>query len=289
VPAGGRNRPGVRLVTHELGDQARPPLLFLHALGIGTSGRYVAEIAPLLRRRVIGVDAPGFGDTPAVDPDGYALSAYLPRLVEVLDALGLERTAVMGHSWGGLLACHLAAAVPERLSALALLDSGPLDYADQPGVDPDLPLEAWIERAGGARWQWPSRDAFLAELREDATRTTPAYEQAVLAGMVEADGSLRGPSPEVRGAVYRVLAGTRASEAWPAIDAAGIPTLLVYATEPPDRRAENEKGAERLCAAIRAAEAVPLPGAGHDLIADAGPALASIVADWLDERHPLEA
>ena len=39
------------LAFHELGDPAHPPLVFLHALGVGTSGRYVSEIAPLLRRR----------------------------------------------------------------------------------------------------------------------------------------------------------------------------------------------------------------------------------------------
>jgi pimeloyl-ACP methyl ester carboxylesterase len=241
----------VSLVAHELGDPTAAPLVFLHALGVGTSGRYVAEVAPLLRRRVIGVDAPGFGGTPGLSVEEYGTDRYVPE--------------------------------PERVSAIALLDSGHLDYADQPGVDPELPLEAWVERAAGQTWRWPSREAFLAELREDAARTTPAYEQAVLAGMVEEpDGSVRGPAPEVRGAVYKALAGTRATAVWPAIDAAGIPTLLVYATEPPERAAENEAGAERLRASIGRAETVPLPGATHDVIADAGPALAVLVADWLD-------
>jgi pimeloyl-ACP methyl ester carboxylesterase len=275
----------VSLVAHELGDPAAPPLVFLHALGVGTSGHYAAEMAPLLRRRVIGVDAPGFAGTPGLPVEEYETDRYVPRLVALLDELGVERAAVMGHSWGGLIALHLAAAEAERISAIVLLDSGHLDYPDQPGVDPELPLEAWVERAAGQTWRWPSREAFLAELREDAVRTTPAYEQAVLAGMVEEpDGSVRGPAPEVRGAVYKALAGTRASAAWPSIDAAGIPTLLVYATEPLERAAENEGGAERLCAAIRGARSVALPGATHDVIADAGPALAVLVADWLDAR-----
>ncbi len=273
------------IATHELGDPSAPPLVFLHALGIGTSGRYVSEIAPLLRRRVVGVDAPGFGSSPPLAPEEYELEPYLQLVRGVLDGLGLARTAVMGHSWGGLVACHLAAADPERVSALVLLDSGHLDYPDQPGVDPDLPLEAWVERVSRVRWRWPSRDAFLEELREDATRITPEYEEAVLAGLVEEpDGSLRGPTPEVRGSVYRALARERSSLAWPAIDTAGIPTLLVYATEPADRAAGNAAGAERLVQAVRSADAVPLPGAGHDVIADGGPALARIVADWLDVR-----
>jgi pimeloyl-ACP methyl ester carboxylesterase len=129
----------------------------------------------------------------------------------------------------------------------------------------------------------PSRDAFLADLREDAKRMSPEYESAVLAGMVEEpDGSLHSARPEVRGAVYSAFARARATDAWPAIDAAGIPTLLVYATEPPQQAAQNEAGAKRLDAAIGSATVIPLSGAGHDLIADAGPALAAIVADWLD-------
>jgi pimeloyl-ACP methyl ester carboxylesterase len=273
------------LVWHELGDPAAPPLLFLHALGVGTSGRYVAEMAPLLRRRVIGIDAPGFAGTPGLSVAEYSVDRYVPRLVALLDELGVKRTAVMGHSWGGLVALYLAAAEPERMSAVVLLDSGHNDYPDQPGIDPELPHESWVERAAQQPWRWPSREAFLAELRADATRTTPAYEEAVLAGMVEEpDGSVRGPAPEVRGAVYKALAGTRASAAWPAVDAAGIPTLLVYATEPPEAAASNEAGAERLRDAIRGAEAVALRGTTHDVIGDAGPELAVLVADWLDAR-----
>jgi len=272
------------LATHELGDPVRPPLVFLHALGVGTSGRYVAEIAPLLRRRVVGVDGAGFGASPALEPAGYALDSYVPLLLAVLDELGLERTALMGHSWGGLVACHVAAAAPDRISALVLLDSGHLDYRDQPGVDPDKPLDVWIEEASARQWSWLSGAAFLADLREDARLMTPEYEAAVLAGMVvEPDGSVHGAPPEVRGAVYSALARSRATDAWPAIDAARIPTLLVYATEPPEQAAVNLDGAERLRSAIGSATVVPLPGAAHDLIGEAGPALAAIVADWLDE------
>jgi pimeloyl-ACP methyl ester carboxylesterase len=273
----------VTLAAHELGDADRPPLVFLHALGVGTSGRYVSEMAPLLRRRVIGVDGAGFADSPPLEAAEYEFGAYVPRLVRLLDDLGLELTAVMGHSWGGVLACHVAAAVPERVDALVLLDSGHLDYRDQPGIDPDLPLEDWIESARARQWTWQSHDAFLADVREDATRMTPELEAAVLAGMNEgADGSLRAASPEVRGAVYRALAQARSSETWPAIDVAGIPTLLLYATEPAERATENEAGAQRLQEAIRTAEAVPVAGVGHDLIADAGPEIAVLIADWLD-------
>ena len=275
------------LAAHELGDPGRPPLVFFHALGIATSGQYVSEMAPLLRRRVLGVDGAGFGASPPLEADEYELPAYVPRVVELFDELGLERTAVMGHSWGGVLACHVAAAAPERVSALVLLDSGHLDYGDMPDVDPDLPLEGWIENAKARQWTWPSREAFLADVREGAPRMTPELEAAVLAGMAEQpDGSLRAAPAELRGTVHRAIARARSTAMWPAIDAAGIPTLLLYATEPPELAGEGEEGAQRLRAAIRTAETVPIPGAGHDLIADAGPAIAVLIADWLDASCP---
>jgi pimeloyl-ACP methyl ester carboxylesterase len=81
----------VTLATHELGDPAAPPLVFLHALGVGTSGRYVSEIAPLLRRRVIGVDGAGFGASPALEWTGYELDSYVSRLIDLLDELASSK------------------------------------------------------------------------------------------------------------------------------------------------------------------------------------------------------
>jgi pimeloyl-ACP methyl ester carboxylesterase len=83
------------LAAHELDDPQRPPLFFLHALGVGTSGRYVSAMAPLLRRRVLGVDGAGFGDSPAVEPAEYELASYMSRMIALLDAVGLERVALM--------------------------------------------------------------------------------------------------------------------------------------------------------------------------------------------------
>jgi pimeloyl-ACP methyl ester carboxylesterase len=127
----------------------------------------------------------------------------------------------------------------------------------------------------------------VARLPRRAAGGRDADDARVRAGLARRDGGgprrlFHGPTPEVRGAVYCALARARSSEAWPTIDVDRIPTLLVYATEPADRAAENEAGAQRLVRAIGSAEAVPLPGSGHDVIADGGPALAEIVADWLD-------
>jgi pimeloyl-ACP methyl ester carboxylesterase len=53
--------------------------------------------------------------------------------VSLVDALGIERAAFVGHSRGAMIGARLAAAAPGRLSALVLLDAGYGDAAEQPG------------------------------------------------------------------------------------------------------------------------------------------------------------
>jgi pimeloyl-ACP methyl ester carboxylesterase len=49
---------------------------------------------------------------------GASVEAHVADAIAVLDVLGVERAWVIGHSWGGYLAMHVAAAYPERLAAL---------------------------------------------------------------------------------------------------------------------------------------------------------------------------
>jgi len=73
--------------------------------------------------RFVRLDLPGFGVTdrrlcPPVDARRRA-----PFVVEVADALGIDRFAVMGHSLGGALALEIAAEHPDRVTGLALVAS----------------------------------------------------------------------------------------------------------------------------------------------------------------------
>jgi pimeloyl-ACP methyl ester carboxylesterase len=74
-------------------------------------------------RRVIRFDLPGFGLTgPAPDND-YRMAAYVRFVVSVLDALGVRRAVVAGNSLGGGIAWHVAAAHPDRVARLILVDA----------------------------------------------------------------------------------------------------------------------------------------------------------------------
>ena len=56
---------------------------------------------------------------------------------ELLDRFALKHTVLVGHSFGGMLACEIAAAMPERVSKLVLIDPAGL-YRD------DIPVKNWM-------------------------------------------------------------------------------------------------------------------------------------------------
>ena len=112
-------RLGSEVRVQELGSGA--PVVFLH--GASTSGTSWASLAALLPDiRCLIVDRPGTGlSAPWVDPirDAAALKTVARHfLPELLDALGLDRVAVIATSFGGLFAFHGALAAPGRVSRI---------------------------------------------------------------------------------------------------------------------------------------------------------------------------
>lgn len=87
-------------------------------------------------RRVVRCDLRGFGGTPAPDRP-YNDAEDVLRL---LDALGVERAALVGSSFGGRVAVEVAARWPGRVGALVLLCSG------LPGYEPSAALRAFGAR-----------------------------------------------------------------------------------------------------------------------------------------------
>jgi 3-oxoadipate enol-lactonase len=96
-----------------------PPVLMVHGLG-GTSNFYQVQTEALADRfQVIRVDSAGAGRSPLAD--NISISSHADDLVAVLDQLGADAPAVVGHSMGTLVVRDLAARYPERVSRLALL------------------------------------------------------------------------------------------------------------------------------------------------------------------------
>jgi pimeloyl-ACP methyl ester carboxylesterase len=113
------------LPAHHLTAGEGPPLVLLHALG--ESALDWRWVLPALARthRVYAPDLPGFGYS--AKPSADYSPAFFTRFVSAyLDALGLDRTALVGNSIGGLAALRLALSEPARITALGLVASAGL-------------------------------------------------------------------------------------------------------------------------------------------------------------------
>lgn len=73
---------------------------------------------PLAGLDTVAIDLPGFGATPP-PPEAWGSAEYAAALEPVLDEL-IAPTVVVGHSFGGRVALHLAACAPGRVGALVL-------------------------------------------------------------------------------------------------------------------------------------------------------------------------
>jgi pimeloyl-ACP methyl ester carboxylesterase len=117
---------GGRLATYRLGaapEHGAPLVLAIHGITSTSrtwlaTGRALAERATLLA-----VDLRGRGRS-AVLPPAVGLDAHVRDMVAVLDAAGLGRAVVVGHSLGAYIAARLATSHPERVASLVLVDGG---------------------------------------------------------------------------------------------------------------------------------------------------------------------
>lgn len=150
------------LAVAEYGDPDGPPVLAIH--GITASSRTWPALARLLPEvRLIAPDLRGRGRSNAVHED-FGLGRQRDDMRAVLDVLGLEEVVVAGHSMGGFVALLLAAAEPQRVREVVLIDGG-LPLAPPPGVDLDQLLALSPEALLGPAFArltrvFPSREEY---------------------------------------------------------------------------------------------------------------------------------
>lgn len=183
-----------------------PPVLLLH--GFPETHVCWQQTAPRLSaaHRVVATDLRGYGasQAPAGGPrgEGYSKREMAGELVELMDALGHERFAVIGHDRGARVAFRLTLDHPERVTRAALLNIVPtVDQFERMGAGPSLGYWPWFllaqpapfpERMIGADPDgflhhvfatWTSRpDAITAESRDAYRRAlTPPTIAAMCA------------------------------------------------------------------------------------------------------------
>jgi 4,5:9,10-diseco-3-hydroxy-5,9,17-trioxoandrosta-1(10),2-diene-4-oate hydrolase len=111
-----------------------PAAILLHGASLGSSADvWRRNLAPLAGHgiRVIAYDQPGFGLTD--DPPEWGLGFRTSFILKFMDALGLDRASLVGHSQAGAMAVDLALSHPDRVSRVVVLGTGSLlpPLADQ--------------------------------------------------------------------------------------------------------------------------------------------------------------
>ncbi|MGB7923693.1 MAG: alpha/beta hydrolase [Pyrinomonadaceae bacterium] len=114
---------GVRLHYAEQGDPSAHPIILLH--GYTDSWLSFSGVLPRLAAtyRVYALDQRGHGDSDRPEDGAYTFDDYAADVVAFMDAMGLERASLVGHSMGSMVAQRVALNAPQRVARLILIAS----------------------------------------------------------------------------------------------------------------------------------------------------------------------
>jgi pimeloyl-ACP methyl ester carboxylesterase len=242
-----------------------PPTLLLH--GIGNYGRYWDFFADAVagRLRLVATDARGHGES-GRPVDGYTPDEFVADALAVLNALAIERALVVGHSMGGTHGIRLAAAHPDRVERLVVVDAGP------------EPMREGAERARRLSLERPERFEYADEALAYLRRTSPGYSEEVYANRMrwlfkEDAGDFVWRSS--RDALASIMS-SRGSDLSEALRAVRCPVLVVRGTKSNVLSADV---AERMVKSLADGSLVELE-AGHNVALDRPKELAEAVIEF---------
>ena len=247
--------------THGSGE----PVLLIMGLGSNAYGWY--RTIPWLSEsyQAIAFDNRGTGRSDC--PEGaYSIAAMAADAAAVLDAVGHPTAHVVGASLGGMIAQRFALAYPERLRSLVLVCTTP---GGANAVPPGGDVTAALVQGGEDPSTVYRRNAWFLYGEDTRTRHPERIEE---------DLEHRARIPTSPAGYMGQLMAAMGHDAWDGLPSIAVPTLVVHGDA--DLLVPTENG--RLIAGrIPRAELELIPGAGHMLQADAGPAVQSAFLSFL--------
>ena len=127
---------GLGVNVHDQGSGR--PVVLIHGSGPGVSAwaNWRLVIPSLAKEfRVIAPDMAGFGYTDRPAGFTYSKAAWIKQVIDVFDALGLEKADLVGNSFGGAIALATAIQHPDRVGRLVLMGSVGLSFPITHGLD----------------------------------------------------------------------------------------------------------------------------------------------------------
>lgn len=176
----------VRLAFHDVGTGA--PVLLLHGCPFGSFvwRRVMRELGAT--HRCIAPDLLGLGDTETPPNADWSLRAQASAIVSLLDALGIERTHVLGHDHGGALAQVLASEHAERIDRLVLCDAEAYDNWPSAEERPFVRVTQLPIVGDLVLWLWARRSVLRATLvQAKAVRNPTALSREFVDAMIAAN------------------------------------------------------------------------------------------------------
>ncbi len=253
-----------------------PAIVLVH--GFGGSTVTWTETLPVLAAAgydAYAIDLRGFGLSDKGFNADYHPPAQARRVLAWMDAAGLERAALVGHSMGGNVAAYAALAAPERVSALVLVDAAILSQERAWGL-PGTLIDGLLDAPFLRRWaQIALRRAapdLFADLLRDAT-----YNDAVLTPDLISSYERALRTPEWELALLGMLRDADGDTA--PVGQLRIPTLILWGVE--DRWVLPSEGV-RLETLIPGAERVEIAGAGHLPMHEAPEAFQAALLGFLE-------
>jgi triacylglycerol lipase len=223
------------------------PLVLLH--GFAGDKDNFTRIARFLtpHYRVIAPDLPGFGDAGRDPQAGYGIAEQAERLRALLDQIAPGRVHLGGNSMGGFIAAQFAAAYPERVASLWLLDAAGTEASHSSEVlkryeaSGDMPLLVREEQEYGA-------------LVDACTRERPFLPHSVLTAL----GRRAVADFPLHTAIMQQVAASPLLQAQPQY--AALPALVVWGEQD---GILHPSGAAAFGQLFPRSRVVMMPGVGH--------------------------
>ena len=241
-----------------------PPVVLVHGFGLNRAMWQWQLPALTPHFRVLTYDLLGHGESapPAGTPD---LAMFAGQLLGLLDCRGIERAAVVGFSLGGMIARRFALDHPDRLAALAILNS--------PHERSAAEREAVRARVRQTEVEGPS-----ANLQSALERWfTPAFRAEAPETIALVRDWIMGNDPAVYAQIYRVLAEGDAEIA-DGLERIACPTLVMTGADDPGNTPTMARTMARL---IPDARLAILPGLRHMALAEAPEAVNAPLTAFL--------
>ncbi|HEY0157800.1 MAG TPA: alpha/beta hydrolase [Thermoanaerobaculia bacterium] len=231
---------GVTVHYDVAGPKDAPPLLLLH--GLGDTKRSWSLVTPELAKthRVYAIDQRGHGKSSS-PVCCYAQADLAYDAVSFMDAMKIERAAVVGHSLGSFVAQHLAAQYPQRVSRVVLIGSGRTTAGTE--------IIEWLwEQVRGVETRVGSE--FV-----DAWQSNPNPVDEEFLRHVKRE------TADVRPHVWKSIARALMADQSRLLREIEAPVLIVWGDKDPGFLADNQAGLRN---ALRNAEFKAYPNMGHN-------------------------